>query len=313
MTPNLTLLLVTYNRARLLGRLLELAFAQEQTGPVRLALLAVDNNSSDDTSELLRRLLPAAPFPARALVEPRQGKAFALQQALEIMETPYYLILDDDLLPPPDWARRMLEPVLDRPSVGVVGGRVNPVFEAPPPAWLREQFYAPLGVGHYGDEPFLVGADHPRCLLAGLYRTEAVRAVGGYDTRLGVSGAFVGGTEDSELQLRLFGAGWQGYYTPEAVVGHLVPPTRLSKSYHRRWHHGHGRSHARTHRGPVPRSVFGDLVRASLGWCRHGFAGQSTARFEQECVASFCLGFLRESLAPGHEPVANPRSVPAAG
>jgi hypothetical protein len=51
----------------------------------------------------------------------------------------------------------------------------------------------------------------------------------------------IGSTEDHDMQLRVWRAGMRGLYEPAVVATADVTPDRMVKSYHRRWHRGHGR------------------------------------------------------------------------
>jgi poly-beta-1,6-N-acetyl-D-glucosamine synthase len=69
--------------------------------------------------------------------------------------------------------------------------------------------------------------------VLGLFRREAVLAVGGYDGRMA--------TEDIDLSWRLLLAGWQTTYEPAALAGMEVPSTLRSLwAQRRRWARGQG-------------------------------------------------------------------------
>ena len=78
--------------------------------------------------------------------------------------------------------------------------------------------------------------------VLGLFRREAVLAVGGYDDRMS--------TEDIDLSWRLLLAGWHTTFEPQALIGMEVPSTlRTLWSQRCRWARGQGealRSHGRT-------------------------------------------------------------------
>ena len=78
--------------------------------------------------------------------------------------------------------------------------------------------------------------------VLGLFRREAVLAVGGYDGRMS--------TEDIDLSWRLLLAGWHTTFEPQALIGMEVPSTDADAVGQRcRWARGQGevlRSHART-------------------------------------------------------------------
>jgi len=98
----------------------------------------------------------------------------------------------------------------------------------------------------------------------------------------------IGSTEDHEMQLRMWRENMRGLYAPSVVAIADVTPDRLSKSYHRRWHTGHGRHCAMmrlrefvpSDLGPLsqpkdlvmlfgaPAFVYSELIRCAQRWVR---------------------------------------------
>ena len=69
--------------------------------------------------------------------------------------------------------------------------------------------------------------------IIGIYRRDAVLAVGGFDTRMA--------TEDIELTYRLLLAGWETAYEPRALIGMQVPTSvGVLWKQRRRWARGQG-------------------------------------------------------------------------
>jgi biofilm PGA synthesis N-glycosyltransferase PgaC len=67
--------------------------------------------------------------------------------------------------------------------------------------------------------------------VCGLFRRDAVLAVGGYDDRMA--------TEDIDLTWRLLLSGWHTAYAPEALVGMEVPTTvKALWAQRKRWRRG---------------------------------------------------------------------------
>jgi GT2 family glycosyltransferase len=62
------------------------------------------------------------------------------------------------------------------------------------------------------------------------FRGDVVRAVGGFDERLGL-GARYGASEDSDYALRALTQGFTGVYDPDALVEHPYKPGRVNEYY----------------------------------------------------------------------------------
>jgi GT2 family glycosyltransferase len=164
-------------------------------------LLVVDSASSGaETTALCTRL------GVRLLRVEHPGTSRARNAGLAATSSALVAFTDDDCLPQPGWTSALAEAFAD-PAVGLVTGRVLPDRIVPAPVSLEESTEA---------GPFLAPKGHgANCC----FRREALRAVGGFDERLG-PGAPGRAAEDVDAFRRVLLAGWTGFYAPEAVVVH---------------------------------------------------------------------------------------------
>src|SRR5262245_9219454 len=104
---SLSVLICTYNRSQLLKQTLDTL--QRATPPPNCAveIIVVDNNSSDDTHDVVGRNATTGQFPVRYLFERQQGKGFALNSGLAIARGDVIALTDDDVLPTRDWLVRL--------------------------------------------------------------------------------------------------------------------------------------------------------------------------------------------------------------
>jgi glycosyltransferase involved in cell wall biosynthesis len=233
----------TYNRADRLP--LALTALLEQVGNVPYEVIVVDNNSTDDTSRVVEALAASASSRGRLryVFEPRQGLSFGRNAGIASSRGAIIALSDDDVRVAPDWIMR-LERVFDaRPDVDYVGGRVLPHWIQPPPPWLTTAHWSPLALQDYGNEPLISGRQRAVCLVGAnlAFRRRVFDTVGLFSPALGRIKEGIGSTEDHDMQLRVWRAGMLGLYEPSVVAIADVTPDRLVKTYHRRWHRGHGR------------------------------------------------------------------------
>ncbi|MER3428824.1 MAG: hypothetical protein C4334_12155 [Pyrinomonas sp.] len=298
-----TLLVCTYNRSQDLHEMLQTAVAQETAGSFAYEIIVVDNNSTDDTRRVVESF-GASHENVRYLFEERQGKSYALNRGLEAVRGEIYTIADDDFILPNDWLRKIFEAFRAHPEVSFVSGKVLPLWEATPPAWLTPRHWSAIAMADYGDEPFYVDENRQICLLACSFRTADVRAVGGYRVGLSVSKGRIGGTEDLEILQRLWRSGRKGIYLPHIYFYHKVGAGRLTKRYHRRWHTGHGMSYAIMRDGDfekssarlfdVPAHLYRQAAGHAVGWLRQKLARNEPEAFWHECQLRFCWGFFQQ-------------------
>jgi hypothetical protein len=207
------------------------------------------------------------------------------------------------------WIRSIARAFAEHPDVDMVGGRVEPQWEAEPPSWLRQAGRAPLALVDYGAEPLRITPAAPRGLIGAnvAIRRRALERLQGFSTRLQRVGDGIGSTEDHDLQMRLLATGGAALYDPRIVARAIVPCERLSKRYHRAWHQGHGRFYAlmrdplfeRSRAGAVfgvPAHVYRSAVGEASAWALSLLRGRPSAAFAHELKLRFLAAFARQRI-----------------
>jgi glucosyl-dolichyl phosphate glucuronosyltransferase len=314
----LSVLICTFDRARLLEQ--TLTSLQQATPPDHcdVEVIVVDNNSSDDTPAVVRRARNAGPFPIRYLVERQQGKSYALNSGLAIAHGDVIALTDDDVLPARDWLRRICANFRSA-DVVFVFGKVLPRWEVPPPPEMltrrARDIWGPLALIDYGDEAVHYEAESfgKKRLPVGAnlaIQRQAIERVGGWRTDLGrVDNTLIAG-EDRELCVRLYQCGlYSGIYDPTVVVKHRVPASRLTRRYFRTWFFWHGRTLARMAdavyldldltRVPslagVPRFVYREFLQQLGRWLRRVGRSDALALLIEELMLIEYFGFFVEA------------------
>jgi glycosyltransferase involved in cell wall biosynthesis len=236
---NATVLIATYNRARILGDAIEAVLTQRTIPDFQWELLIVDNNSRDDTRAVVERYVGVSPVPVRYLFEPQQGKSHALNAGLGQTRGSIVAFTDDDVLVPPDWLATAVS-ILDRWGADGGGGRVLPKWETAPPSWLASN---PRLRGHLA----LMEVETHQMLqypLKGpgniwganmVFRRSVFDQVGLFNIELGPSGGRPVNSEDLDIVERALKIGRKVVYDPDLVVYHRVPAQRMRMRYFRRW------------------------------------------------------------------------------
>lgn len=264
---NLTVILCTNNRCRLLAQTLESVAASILPQSVQWEVLVVDNNSHDQTREVVQSFSDRFPGRFRYLFEPQPGKSYALNNGVREARGEILAFLDDDATVGPTWLRN-LTGALENGDWAGAGGRI--VLEWPPslPNWLSVK-------GPYSRHPF-PGFDQGDAAkeLAGppfgtnmAYRKEMFERYGAFRLDLGPSpNADVPRPgEDTEFGRRVISAGERLRYEPSAVVYHPVAENRIDKKYFLRWWFDCGRADARVSQ-VRPVRVFCSLLAWILRW-----------------------------------------------
>jgi glucosyl-dolichyl phosphate glucuronosyltransferase len=223
----ITIAIPTHNRARFLRETLQ-GISRQDFPRDRLEVLVIDNNSRDNTREVVESFAGSRPAP-RYFLETKQGLDHARNRAIAESSGDVIVFADDDILVEPDWIASLVAPfALDSAHrIGAVGGEVTPVFPDGLPRWL-EGAHQPLayraGTGPIPAPQCPMGANLaiPRWVLErhGLFHTALDRQ----GNRL-----FSGG--DGEMIRRLRENGMEVWFVPGANVRHQIPASRLNLRY----------------------------------------------------------------------------------
>jgi glycosyltransferase involved in cell wall biosynthesis len=128
-----SVIIPTYNRAEELRKTLEnlskLSVTQEWE------VIVVDNNSTDETRDVVAEISKKFPVDLRYLFEGEQGKPAALNSGMAIARGDVIAFTDDDHRFEPDWLHQAAIG-LERFGCDYVGGKILPLFQASSPQWL---------------------------------------------------------------------------------------------------------------------------------------------------------------------------------
>jgi glycosyltransferase involved in cell wall biosynthesis len=228
----------TYNRASQLGKALDALLAQ--TGGVEYEVIVVDNNSTDETKEVVASRLSRSRR-VKDVFEPRQGLPYARNTGILASNAPVVAFTDDDVEVGADWVATIKRSFDEHPDVDMIGGRVRPIWPDGVPEWITRRQLGPLALGERGDLPIRVSAANAAPCLVGAnfaFRRTVFERVGLFDTSYIKS-------QDREIQLRLWRAGGTGLYVPDLEISVDVPRDRLTKAYFRYWYRTYGVYHSR--------------------------------------------------------------------
>jgi hypothetical protein len=249
--PRVLVQLPVFNERHVIDRLITTTAALDWPRD-RLEIQVLDD-STDDTTTLARlavERLQQQGIHIRLIRRPaRTGyKAGALAYGLERSDAEFVAIFDADFLPPSDFLRRCIRPLLAEPELALVQARWDHL-NATDSLLTRAQALAL-------DAHFVVeqsarawaGLDMPFNGTCGLWRRQAIDDAGGWhaDTL----------TEDLDLSYRMRMKGWKGtILLSVGVPGELPIDIAAWRAQQHRWNKGFAQC-ARKLVGPIWRSNF---------------------------------------------------------
>lgn len=208
----------THRPGELLRRVVDATHGQRRPDDCHLRIVVVENGSSDAST-----LLAGSPATLISLVGPNASHARnvgAMAQGCPDV----VVFLDDDVVPQQGWLCTLIGPIIAGDCDATTGAIVVRTESAITDA-VRGCF-VDTALAMDPDAPFLAGGNMAM-------RGRRFSALGGFDVRLG-PGTRPGGGEDLLLGMQLAEAGGRVAWIPEAVVEHVVPPTRLTNQALRR-------------------------------------------------------------------------------
>jgi glycosyltransferase involved in cell wall biosynthesis len=250
---DLTVAIRTYNRANSLSELLKHLHQQVHIEDIRWEVLIVDNNSTDNTAQVVQHHQSNWPFsqPLRYVFEPRQGAAIARSRAFIEANSQWVGFIDDDNLPASDWVYQAHMFNLAHPEIGAYGGQIQLKADSQ----LPKNFYqiaVYLAIIERGKSEFCYNHRPNNVLPPGtnivISKPVWLESVPQDIHLLGPSGKNLSSKgEDIELLSHIQKAGWEIWYAPSLRCFHEIPEWRLERNYllSLAWGVGLGRHHIR--------------------------------------------------------------------
>lgn len=224
MEPRISVVVCTYNRAEMLRRALESLCALNTNHEFSYEIVVVDDASTDDTPSVIQEEMQRSRARIQSIRESGKGVAAARNAGIEIASGEWIAFFDDDQLAEPSWLLELWKAQAFTGALCVGGSRV---LELPP-----EELHAlsPIIRRILGEIPIEREARACRrhdslCTGNALVHRTVFERVGGFDAGLTQGG------EDTDFFLRVHKAGIACWYTPSAIVVHMVPAYRLEEAY----------------------------------------------------------------------------------
>jgi glucosyl-dolichyl phosphate glucuronosyltransferase len=232
----LDVVIPTYNRSTLLKKAIGSLLAARIPPGLDVRVIAVDNNSTDDTKAVIEDFARQSNGRVSYVFEKRQGRSPALNAGVAAATGDLIGFIDDDEEVDAAWYETILAAFKNN-ELDFIGGPYVPRFESDVPEWLPKTHTAVVGIVDGGDEVVPFDESYPGILMGGnaVFTRETLQRVGPYSTELGRSGTRLLSCEDEDMYQRLMTRGARGLYLPQLIVYHFIPRERLTKKYHRSW------------------------------------------------------------------------------
>jgi glycosyltransferase involved in cell wall biosynthesis len=297
-TPDVSVVVCTYNRADLLREALGSLVSLETGGDFSYEVVVVDNASTDHTGRVVEELARTSRAPVRRVCEPRAGIAFSRNRGVDEARGRWIAFFDDDQLADPHWLTELMA-TARRCGARCVGG--SRTLRLPEDCRRRLAPFCRELLGEYVADgaPRVYGRKTTPTTGNLLVEAGIFREIARFDESLHASG------EDAHLFYFIRRARIEGWYNPRAVVHHVIPSYRLSDAYLRWTAQRHGFNSARLdgQLGGRPRLAAMAFARLGQAVCIHfpelltaKLVGDHEAALGIRCRLWRTVGYLRGSL-----------------
>ncbi len=227
----ISVIIACYNSEKVIPETLRHLQAQEGFDGISWEVVLVNNNSDDNTAEEAEKIWNENPVvPLRIIPETRMGEANARKAGIRAARYNIISVVDDDNRVAANWIKTLFNYYKD-PEIGLVGCAGEGAFEAPVPAWFKENEHA-FAIGKLYEGNFTDITEDALVPGAGLSVRKEV-----YDHLYSLNwqpflegrvGNRQSGGADSEMCFITRLLGYKIYYSNELHFQHFTAASRIS-------------------------------------------------------------------------------------
>lgn len=226
--PKISVIIATFNRAKNLRYFLDRLENHLTLSGLPLEIVLVDNNSSDQTPEILASYKTRSQLPVRTVREARQGSNHARNAGIQTAKGELLVFTDDDVAFSEGWIGDLVEYMDTHPSCDVVTGSITPRFEVPRPLWLTDDILPLYGYQNFGDKSTDIHFPSFPVEMNMAIRAHVFTRYGGFDTSISRDDKTLMSNDGKLFFYHLSKKAAVVRYIPGAHLYHLIPTDRLT-------------------------------------------------------------------------------------
>ncbi|MFZ4664933.1 MAG: hormogonium polysaccharide biosynthesis glycosyltransferase HpsE [Prochlorotrichaceae cyanobacterium] len=228
---NFTVSIPTFNGSKRLPFVLDRLRDQQELNEIGWEVIVVDNNSTDETKNVVENYQANFPCVLKYCFESKQGAGFARQLAIREAQGDLIGFLDDDNIPALNWVRAAIDFAREHPQAGAIGSQIHGDFDVPPPQELKP-LLPYFAISEWGNKPFQYDRMLPPSAGLVVRRQAWIECVPEKTILNGrTKDNFVTG-EDIEVLAYIQRQGaWEIWYNPVMEVNHKILISRMEKAY----------------------------------------------------------------------------------
>jgi len=208
----ISVIVCTYNRSDSLKKTLWSLANMSIPADLIWELVVVDNNSYDNTKEVIECFIETSGLPVRYVFERKQGHSYARNRGVREAKSDIIAFTDDDCIADKYWVSHIVDEFLSDPSLSVLGGRVE----------LYNQEDRPITIITHKERMHIMFYQQIFSHMVGCNMAFVRRVFdesGYFDTRFG-AGTKIPCVEDWDFIYRSYKNGYKTVYSPNVLIYH---------------------------------------------------------------------------------------------
>ena len=223
----ISILICCYNSSWIIERCLRNLLLQKVEN-LPLEIIVVDNNSTDNTSEIAHRILDQSETEHQIIFEPTPGVLYARLTGMKVARYKYTIFCDDDNLLDEHYSQKMFDYMEQHPEIGCCGGRGIAECECEPDTIVKKNLSL-YAIGSQKENikgNFLFGAG--LCLRSNVTKQICQNH---HFYLVGRCGSLLLSGEDNEIVKSIILKGYSINYNDDCTFVHVLRAKRLNKAY----------------------------------------------------------------------------------
>lgn len=221
----ISVIFATYNGELVLSKTLQ-AFSLLEIPREGVEFIVIDNASTDDTKNILSKF--SDKLQLKIYYEAKKGKSHAINKGLEHAKGDLIVFTDDDVIPDKNWLVAYSKVAAEKLDYAVFLGQIRPCWLAKPKKWLVKLSDEGRSCGctllslKEGDASTNWAKGANFCI-----RKQVLQKVTFRDD-LWVAGENEVGGEDTDFVTKASKSGFKLWFTPKALLQHIIKPEEMT-------------------------------------------------------------------------------------
>jgi glycosyltransferase involved in cell wall biosynthesis len=230
----ISLIIPTVNRSNCLKYSLP-TFINQSLDTSSYEIIVIDNNSEDDTRNVVPAIMKNCKCNWKYCIEKNQGLHYARNRGILEAKSEIVVFGDDDILASENWLKCILDEYSTNENAGIVGGKILPQWEEEPPKWVydwgNEKTHTVFAYLDNGDQRLSKGKNPLFGCNFSIRKDLAIKIGGSLPDVFPKNMIHLSGSGENGMIDQVYQLGYEIVYLSDAVVKHSISASRMTLDY----------------------------------------------------------------------------------